>query len=307
MLITRMAPWVLLILVSSFIFFMYSHYMSAPVFGAADSEKLDRMGSVTHRPASTGAVGMSGGTHGRTPGHRPAPRLEQSPADRDVHVTRETFSSGNAGITVEHYQLSGDRPRPAILVLHGAGGPVSPFLPYEQYARDLAQQGYGIFFVHYFEKTGSTPGALWTGGRQHLEDNFPAWITAVQDAISFVQGLPTTNSRRVGLLGYSLGSYLALSVATHDTRIAAVAEFFGGLPEQFSGQAAKLPPVLILHGDADPVVPVSEAYNLERQLKSAGRTMEMQIYKGSGHGFYGEVAKDAAGRMLRFFQQYLKG
>jgi carboxymethylenebutenolidase len=111
----------------------------------------------------------------------------------------------------------------------------------------------------------------------------------------------------VGVVGFSLGAYLALAVATQEPRIGALVDCFGGLPVPFESSAASLPPVLILHGDADPVVPVEEARKLARLLRAAGRPHEMQLYPGGGHGFRPAEGRDAFARVLAFFDRHLAG
>jgi dipeptidyl aminopeptidase/acylaminoacyl peptidase len=44
-------------------------------------------------------------------------------------------------------------------------------------------------------------------------------------------------------------------------------------------------PVLLLHGDADPVVPVEQARTLAARLDRLGRTVELHEYEGEGHGW----------------------
>jgi carboxymethylenebutenolidase len=63
----------------------------------------------------------------------------------------------------------------------------------------------------------------------------------------------------------------------------------------------------VLHGDADPVVPVSEAYGLERLLKQLGVPHEMRIYAGVGHSFSGATAEDAFRRITAFLTKHLTG
>jgi dipeptidyl aminopeptidase/acylaminoacyl peptidase len=50
--------------------------------------------------------------------------------------------------------------------------------------------------------------------------------------------------------------------------------------------APDFPPVLILHGTDDNVVPVIQAYLLEEKVRAVcgGERVEMEIYKGWGHG-----------------------
>jgi acetyl esterase/lipase len=47
-----------------------------------------------------------------------------------------------------------------------------------------------------------------------------------------------------------------------------------------------MPPTLIIHGDADPIVPYSQAARLRDALSSAGARSDMYTVKGGGHGNY---------------------
>jgi dienelactone hydrolase len=207
-----------------------------------------------------------------------------------------SFASGGKNIRIDHY-APGVGTRPTILILHGSGGPLRGIDPFAQQAAGF---GVHVFVVHYFERTGHN----WVSPNQ-IQANFLDWLQTLQDAISYVAEQPGVDRQRIGLIGFSLGAYLALALATRDSRIIAVAEFFGGLAEPFSADAAKLPPVLVLHGDQDPVVPLEEARKLERLLAQNNIPHELKIYPGQGHHFTGLAQMDALGRVVSFFRQYL--
>ena len=67
----------------------------------------------------------------------------------------------------------------------------------------------------------------------------------------------------------------------------------------------RLCPVLILHGEADSTIPVEEAYHLQQVLEQKRIPYEMQIYPGAGHGFSGDVWRDAGLRTLGFLKKHL--
>jgi carboxymethylenebutenolidase len=67
----------------------------------------------------------------------------------------------------------------------------------------------------------------------------------------------------------------------------------------------RLCPVLILHGDQDKTVPVEEAYRLRQILDQKQIAYELEIYPGVGHGFTGEVWRDAGLRTLAFLRKHL--
>ena len=67
----------------------------------------------------------------------------------------------------------------------------------------------------------------------------------------------------------------------------------------------RLCPVLILHGEADPTVPVQEAYDLQNLLAKKEIPYEIKIYPGAGHGFDDDVWRDAGLRTLQFLRKYM--
>ena len=64
------------------------------------------------------------------------------------------------------------------------------------------------------------------------------------------------------------------------------------------------PPFLILHGDSDSLVPLSQSEKLFQKLKAAGGNVTYRIYRGEEHGLRG-VSEQTDAEMLRFFQKWL--
>jgi len=209
-----------------------------------------------------------------------------------------TFESGGKAIRLDAYLPDSPGKHPAVLALHGSGGGVEGM---NEPAAMLATQGFAVFVLHYFDRTGTTNVA----DKQTIFRNFPAWGKTVWDAISHLEQHLQVDVSRIGLLGFSLGAYLALSVASVDQRVKAVVEFFGGLPKEIRLFMRRLCPVLILHGEADPTVPVQEAYDLQNLLEKKGIPYEIKIYPGAGHGFRNEDWRDAGMRTQQFLRKYL--
>jgi carboxymethylenebutenolidase len=67
-----------------------------------------------------------------------------------------------------------------------------------------------------------------------------------------------------------------------------------------------MPPALLLHGEADPVVPVAQAHEVEKLLQRLGSMYEIKTYPGQGHSFHGMAQMDALTRTLRFLGKHLK-
>ena len=112
--------------------------------------------------------------------------------------------------------------------------------------------------------------------------NFPVWMKTLWDAISFVENQPRSTGSVSRLLGFSLGAYLSLANSAIDPRVKAVVEFFGGMPREMHLFMRRLCPVLILHGEGDPTVPVAEAYELQKLLEKKAHSLRNQDLFGRG-------------------------
>jgi carboxymethylenebutenolidase len=215
-----------------------------------------------------------------------------------VTQSQTSFESGGKQIRIDCFLPSANGERfPAVIGLHGSGGGHASM---SEPASLLAGQGFAVYVLHYFDRTGTTEI-----NRETIFRHFPVWMKTLWDTVSFVARQPQVDPERIGLLGFSLGAYLSLSNAAIDSRVQAVVEFFGGLPKEMKFFMRRLCPVLILHGGEDKTVPVEEAYHLQQVLEKKRIPYEMQIYPGAGHGFSGDIWRDAGLRTLSFLQKHL--
>ncbi len=66
---------------------------------------------------------------------------------------------------------------------------------------------------------------------------------------------------------------------------------------------AGLPPIMSIHGDADPVVPYQQSVRLHRALTAAGVPNELVTIKGGGHGQFRDAElQDAYGKIHVFLR-----
>ncbi|HRE02117.1 MAG TPA: prolyl oligopeptidase family serine peptidase, partial [Ilumatobacteraceae bacterium] len=67
-------------------------------------------------------------------------------------------------------------------------------------------------------------------------------------------------------------------------------------------------PLLMLHGDADPVVPVEQSRQLAAGIAAAGGNVELHVYAGEGHGLRKpENQLDEYRRIGAFLREYVPG
>jgi acetyl esterase/lipase len=72
---------------------------------------------------------------------------------------------------------------------------------------------------------------------------------------------------------------------------------------------AAFPPTMLLHGDADKVVPVSASRRFEERLRAAGGKCDLHIYAGLPHGFanHPEIRPAMMGMIGGFFRRWAIG
>jgi acetyl esterase/lipase len=78
------------------------------------------------------------------------------------------------------------------------------------------------------------------------------------------------------------------------------------LASPMSHLTPNFPPTILLHGDADKVVPVSASRRFEEQLRAVGGKVELHIYAGLPHGFanHPEIRPAMMGVIGGFFRRW---
>lgn len=92
---------------------------------------------------------------------------------------------------------------------------------------------------------------------------------------------------RLALVGFSQGTMMALHVGLRRPAApAAIVGFSGALVggDRLKDEIACRPPVLLIHGDADEMVPVTALFGATEGLAQAGITVRWHIAQGLGHG-----------------------
>ena len=194
-----------------------------------------------------------------------------------------------------------------MIILYGSQGwrPV-----YESIAKDLADSGFVALALDYYAYTDNHSGETGDLAIWHRRQ------AAVRSAVGFLMEDPSVTRGSVGLLGYSLGAILSVSVAASIPEVKAVVSFFGcgsEDKEELESQVRNFPPLLILHGEEDQAIHVSAAYALRDAVLAQGGEVEMKIYPGAGHGFNGpwlpnyskEYDMDSFQRTVDFFRRKL--
>ena len=104
-------------------------------------------------------------------------------------------------------------------------------------------------------------------------------------------GLPAS---RLALVGFSQGTMMALHAATAGKVAAAAVLGYSGLwtDAQQSPALAGVPPILLIHGTQDEVIPAGALFGSAYALAAAGAAVQWHLCHGLGHGI------DEAGLMM---------
>ncbi len=107
---------------------------------------------------------------------------------------------------------------------------------------------------------------------------------------------------RLALVGFSQGTMMALHVGPRRAgAIAGIVGYSGLLagPEDLAAEARSKPPILLVHGAADPLIPVMAIHAAARDLAEAGFAVESHVRPRLMHGIDQEGLALGAGFLQR--------
>lgn len=155
---------------------------------------------------------------------------------------------------------------------------VSPNAPEPSAAAPMGRQWFPIPYID-----GSSETAMLEGlGRAK------AALDAFIDTQIAETGL---SANRVALVGFSQGTMMSLEVGLRrEEQLAGIVGFSGRLlrAEALTSEIKSKPPVLLVHGDADEVVPPQSLDDAKVALTTQGVSVEAHSRPGLGHGIDNE-------------------
>ncbi len=131
---------------------------------------------------------------------------------------------------------------------------------------------------------------------------------AIDDLNAFLDALLVDEDllpEQMVLFGFSQGTMMSLHVAPRrEDEIAGIVAFSGRIlsPELLKDEAVSKPPVLLVHGDSDDMVPPQSLPEAAEALQEAGfKEVYAHVMKGTGHG----IAPDGLSVALAFMRDKL--
>lgn len=154
--------------------------------------------------------------------------------------------------------------------------------------------GYQWFPIPWLD--GSTEAQARASMAQSIDD-----INAFLDKVLADEGLTPD---KMAIIGFSQGTMMALHVLPRrDQPVAAIVGFSGRLlmPELLEKETRSRPPILLLHGDQDPMVPFADLGLAAEALAKADFDTATHVMKGTGHG----ISPDGLGAAVQFLRHHL--
>ncbi|GGA58692.1 hypothetical protein GCM10007416_34840 [Kroppenstedtia guangzhouensis] len=214
--------------------------------------------------------------------------------------------------------------KPLVVYIHGGGWRTGEktFRP-PSVCFLLAAQGFAVSMINY--------RLSWTA-------KFPAQVEDCTEAIHWLCnraeefGIEPTS---IGVMGYSAGGHLSALLGTSQGTLGAPTDFskmkgwhehpnsdesmFIGGPIQNHPDRVRManpvtyvtgkePPFLLIHGERDGIIPISQSVLLYQALKKAETDVTMQIVKNADHSFAGALTpsvEEINQIILKFFQERL--
>jgi dipeptidyl aminopeptidase/acylaminoacyl peptidase len=227
--------------------------------------------------------------------------------------------------------------KPVPFIIHAHGGPESQFQPYfQRNFQYLLLNGYGIIAPNIRGSSGY--------GKEYLNlDNYKNRLNSIKDIKAACDYLVENNYSRIGMIGIkgtSYGGYVVLatiteypdliSAAVDEVGIANFVTFLRGTkdyrrylreseygPLTDSAFLASISPIhkasliktplLVVHGENDPRVPIGEARQIIKAIQNNGGIVDSLIFPDEGHGVSKQVNTiKLYKKIVDFFDRYLK-
>jgi carboxymethylenebutenolidase len=201
----------------------------------------------------------------------------------------------------------GSGPHPAVVVIHEAYGLNANM---KDITDRLAEAGYVALAVDLFsDRNRAVCMARYMGGMLLGSVN-RFGIDDLKAALTYLAMDRTVDAKRMGAIGFCMGGGFAIAWACTDSRLKAIAPFYGANPRPLE-VVSRLCPVVGSYPEKDFTANAGRA--LDSALDQRDIAHDIKIYPGAHHSFFNSTAKsynkaaaeDSWTRVLKFFGERL--
>src|SRR5947199_5272429 len=186
--------------------------------------------------------------------------------------------------------VAGGPPKRLVILLHGLGADGNDLIGLHQYWGRLVPEAEFISPNAPFPCDGAPYGYQWFSVRDRTPAAMLAGVRAAATALDAYIGEELQkrglDEKDATLVGFSQGTMMSLYVGLRRERpLAGILGYSGRLiaPDLLAGELRSRPPVLLVHGTEDPLVPFQSLAAAETALKTAGVPVETLACVGTEH------------------------
>lgn len=179
---------------------------------------------------------------------------------------------------------------PALLLLHEWWG-------LNDHTRDVAQrftrEGYVVLAPDLYSRQGNAATQDPAGAAQLMEGlSSQRALRDLNAGLRFLKAQPFVDPLALGVVGFSMGGTLGLTMAAHNSDVKAAVIFYGKVPPPDSFRYL-LCPILFHHGGKDGWVTSREVDLLRQGLEQHGKPARIATYPEADHGFFNDARPEA--------------
>jgi phospholipase/carboxylesterase len=209
--------------------------------------------------------------------------------------------------------------RQLVVFLHGYGADGNDLIELGRAWQPLLPQA-AFVAPHAPEPCGQAPvGRQWFG--LTFRDPNERWV-GVNKAVPGLERFLDAELKRhtlppsaLALVGFSQGTMMALHVGLRRGVPPAAIIGYSGLlvlppeiePDAFAAEIKSRPPVLLVHGDSDDLIPVQALFQAAQGLAALGVPAEWHVSTGVGHGIDAEGLRHGGEFLARAFRRGADG
>ena len=188
----------------------------------------------------------------------------------------------------------------------------------EPHIRDLAQklaaEGFVVAVPDLYEGKIATEPNDAQRMSMMIRGNVDKAAKKIIGALETLKAMPNVEPKKLGLMGFCIGGFMTLVVASRYPDLGAVVAFYGAGYDPTPEEVAKVnAPVLAIYGSKDQSVPPNQIKKIQQVYQAEGKDLTVKIYD-AGHAFINpahgmgneKAAAEAWPLAVNFLKQHLK-
>ncbi|MPY66622.1 dienelactone hydrolase family protein [Deinococcus sp. SDU3-2] len=220
-----------------------------------------------------------------------------------------TFRSGGRALSAALARPAAPRgDAPGVLVLHEVFGLNDDI---RRVADRFARAGYVALAVDLFSAGNRAVCMTRLLGGLFLNPLEHQGVRDLRQALTVLGELPGVDASRLGAIGFCMGDSLAVALACTDSRLKAIAPYYGFNPRPLEAVRRSCP-VVGSYPERDATAGPGRA--LRAELDAAGIPNDIKVYPGTQHSFANRgpafdavASEDAWNRVMAFFDEHVVG